>query len=119
MQNNFKTLNIWKEAMTLTTHIYHLSSKFPKTEKFGLVSQMRRCAVSIPSNIAEGSGRGTNPQFIQFLNIAQGSVFELETQLLLVEKLNIVSTKEIQESMDSLHFVQRMNFRLKQSLLKQ
>jgi len=118
MQNDFKRLNIWQEAMRLVTNIYDLSSKFPETEKFGLVSQMRRSAVSIPSNIAEGSGRGTNPQFLQFLSIAQGSAFELETQLLLAEKLNLVSSSEAEDSMEILHAVQKMNFRFRQSLLK-
>jgi four helix bundle protein len=118
MQGNFKDLKLWKEAMNLAAIIYELTGKLSTNEKFGLISQMRRAAVSIPSNIAEGSGRGTIPQLIHFLNIAQGSAFELETQLLLLEKMNLVSSEDIETPMDLLLYVQKMNFKLKQSLTK-
>lgn len=118
MQNNFRDLKIWKVAMDLAIIIYDLTAKLPNTEKFGLTSQMRRAAVSISSNIAEGSGRGSSPQFAQFLGFAQGSAFELETQLLLVEKMKLLSSEEIKEAMDMLHYIQKMNFKLKQSLSK-
>jgi len=73
--------------MEISEKVYVLSKKIPKEELFGLISQIRRCSSSIPSNIAEGRGRGTRKDFIQFLHIAQGSLFELETQLILIEKL--------------------------------
>lgn len=79
MQNNFRDLKVWKEAMDLTVMIYDLTAKLPDSEKFGLVSQMRRASVSISSNIAEGSGRGSIPQICQFLGFSQGAAFELET----------------------------------------
>ena len=76
--------------MELVEDIYIISSKFPAEEKFGLVSQMRRCAVSIPSNIAEGAARNTQKEFINFLHIAQGSLSELDTQLEISSRLNFI-----------------------------
>lgn len=75
--SNFKNLLIWQKAMSLVTRIYEVTKSFPKEETFGLTSQIRRCSVSIPSNIAEGSGRASNTELIRFLNIATGSLFEL------------------------------------------
>ncbi len=77
--------------MELTREIYNVTADFPKTELHGLTQQIRRCAISVPSNIAEGCGRGTNPQLAHFLDIAQGSAFELETQLYLSNQLNFLS----------------------------
>lgn len=85
--HNFRELKIWKESITLVKAIYSITSQLPSEEKFGFVSQINRCAVSIPSNIAEGSGRTSNKEFIHFLNIAISSSYELETQLILVEDL--------------------------------
>lgn len=118
MQNNFRDLKVWKVAMDLTVLIYDLTAKLPNSEKFGLVSQMRRASVSISSNIAEGAGRGSSPQFCQFLGFSQGSAFELETQLLLVERMNLLSSEDIKEAIDLLHYIQKMVFKLKQSLSK-
>jgi len=78
---NFKELHIWQLGMDIVDEIYDVTMDYPKEELFGLSLQMRKAAVSIPSNIAEGCGRGTDPQLVQFLNIAQGSAFELETQV--------------------------------------
>ncbi|MFC6996213.1 four helix bundle protein [Rufibacter roseus] len=85
--HNFKELKIWQEAMTLAKKVFELSASFPANEKYGLTSQINRSAVSVPSNIAEGAGRGSDKEFIQFLNIARGSAFELETQLLFYKAL--------------------------------
>ena len=82
MRHNFKNLKIWIIAMDITNDIYKLTSIFPKSEIYGLVSQMNRCSVSMPSNIAEGSNRG-NKHFQHYLNISLGSSFELQTQLLI------------------------------------
>jgi len=79
--SSFRNLQIWQKAMALVTKIYKSTQKFPKEELFGLTSQIRRCSVSIPSNIAEGYGRTSDPEMIRFLNIATGSLFELQTQL--------------------------------------
>ncbi|MGB1218068.1 MAG: four helix bundle protein, partial [Saprospiraceae bacterium] len=80
-RHNFRELNAWKKARLLVKEIYLMTESFPKSEMFGLTSQMRRAAVSIPSNIAEGCGRGTIPQFKQFLDISYASSCELETQI--------------------------------------
>lgn len=74
-------LDVWKEARTLANEIYTVTKNFPKEEQFGLISQMRRCAVSVPSNIAEGCGRNYPKDSIQFFFIARGSLYELETQI--------------------------------------
>ncbi|WP_136805322.1 four helix bundle protein [Desulfosediminicola flagellatus] len=84
-------LLVWQEGINLVTTIYRLTSAFPPEEKYGLVSQMRRAAVSIPSNIAEGAARTTQKEFSHFLSIARGSLSELETQLIICRKLEYVS----------------------------
>lgn len=89
--HNFKNLQVWQLAMELAEKIYLLTVKFPAEEKFGLVLQMRRSVVSIASNIAEGSGRGTDKDFARFLTMALGSAFELETQLLVSLRLGYAS----------------------------
>src|SRR5690606_1369731 len=78
---NFRDLLIWQKAIALVTKLYKSTQAFPKEEVFGLTSQIRRCSVSIPSNIAEGYGRNSNTEFLRFLNISLGSLFELQTQL--------------------------------------
>ena len=91
--HNIKELKIWNKAMDLAVQVYELSSKFPSDERFGLTSQGRRCAVSIPSNISEGAGRNTKGEFKQFLGIANGSAYELQTQLIIANKLNFIDEK--------------------------
>lgn len=86
-QNNFTKLEVWKQAMGVVERVYTATKQLPKEELFALVSQMRRAAISIPSNIAEGSKRGTYKDFTQFLRIALGSAAELETQMLLMQRL--------------------------------
>jgi len=92
--SDFRELTVWQKAMLLARNIYIETKKLPNDEKFGLCSQMRRCAVSIPSNIAEGSKRRTKQDFIQFLKVASGSAAELETQLLLAKDIYGVSERE-------------------------
>ncbi len=89
---DYRELEVWQKAMKLTELIYKLSAGFPKEEIFGLTSQIRRSAVSIPSNIAEGSGRAGKREFLQFLSIARGSSAELETQLLLAKNIGYLPT---------------------------
>ncbi len=100
--HNFRELKIWKESLVLVKNVYLLTSKLPKDEKFGLVSQINRCAVSIPSNIAEGSGRTTEKKFLHFLNIAISSSYELETQLILIEDIFKIQTKSILIELEAL-----------------
>ncbi len=102
--------------MKITESIYKLSANFPVEEKYGLVSQMKRCAVSIPSNIAEGAGRNTNGEFRNFLSIANGSAYELFTQLILSHKLNIVSKDLVDPILKKVIEVQKMNYALIKSL---
>src|SRR3989338_7813851 len=85
--SSYRDLIVWQRAIDLVTEVYKVTETFPMTERYGLVSQMRRCAVSIPSNIAEGSRRGTRKDFRQFLLIAFGSGAELETQVIVSKKL--------------------------------
>ena len=81
--HNFKDLRVWQKSIQLTTDIYKLLASFPTDEKFGLISQLKRAAVSVPSNIAEGAGRNSNKEFNHFLSISLGSLFELKTQLII------------------------------------
>jgi four helix bundle protein len=90
--NDYKKLQVWREAMDLVSDVYRLTKKFQKEEMFGLTSQMRRCSVSIPSNIAEGAGRNGNKEFIHFLGITFGSCCELDTQLIIAERLGYIET---------------------------
>lgn len=89
-----KDLDVWKISMDFVVDIYKLTRSFPKDEKYGLTSQLRRAAVSIPSNIAEGAGRKGGKEYIQFLYIALGSLAELDTQLILAERLGYGDTKK-------------------------
>lgn len=89
---NHKDLDVWKKSMDLVEAVYVLTQTFPDAEKFGLISQMRRCAVSIPSNIAEGSARKGDKELEHFLYIALGSLSELETQYLVAVRLNFTSS---------------------------
>lgn len=98
-RHNFKKLKIWQMAMELAKTIFQITSTFPSSEKYGLVSQMNRCSVSMPSNIAEGSSR-TNKSFSHFLDISLGSSFELQTQLL-ISKMNNFINDEMTKTIES------------------
>lgn len=91
MNSSFQDLRVWQEAMDLTVKIYEATISFPKSETYGLVSQMRRAAVSVPSNIAEGKGHRSDPEFVRFLFHARGSLLELQTQLLIARRLEYMS----------------------------
>ncbi len=112
--HNFQELKIWQKAMDIAENAYLISADFPNDEKFGLTSQIRRSAVSIPSNIAEGAGRNTDGEFKNFLGIANGSCNELFTQLLLSKRLGLISENEqLPSLLESLLEVQKMNYTLK------
>ena len=89
--SSYRELIAWQKAIDLVTEIYSITKEFPREETYGLTSQLRRSAVSVPSNIAEGQGRATKGEFIQFLCHARGSLFELETQIVLAEKLGYIT----------------------------
>ncbi len=112
-----KDLLIWRKSMTLVKEIYLLTESLPSSENYGLQNQMRRCAVSIPSNIAEGAGRNTPKEFCQFLRIATGSCYELETQLLLLVELNFKILDDIQPALNNLTEIQKMIYKFKNSLM--
>jgi len=101
-----KTLEAWKASMDLTVDIYNITREFPKEELYSLVSQIRRSAVSIPSNIAEGCARQTTKETIQFLYISVGSISELETQLLISQELNFI--KNTEELFNKLNSVKKL-----------
>ena len=85
---SYKDLKVWQKGIEIVVLTYQITKTFPEEEKFGLISQLRRASVSVPSNIAEGWGRGTKAQYAHFLKIARGSLLEIETQLIISEKLN-------------------------------
>jgi four helix bundle protein len=114
--HKFEKLKIWQKAMDLVVDVYTATEKFPIDERFGLTSQMRRCSVSILSNIAEGSGRNSNPQFNQFLGIANGSTSELITQTFLSERLGLLSTETMRTLVDQCIQISNMNYGLQKSL---
>jgi four helix bundle protein len=116
--HNIKELKIWNKAMDLAVSVYELSAKFPADERFGLTSQVRRCAVSIPSNISEGAGRNTKGEFKQFLGIANGSAYELQTQIIIANKLNFIDDKSIESILEIIDEIQKMNYKLQLSLSK-
>ena len=92
--NSYRELLIWKKGMDITEKVYQLTKIFPTDELYGLTSQIKRCSISIPSNIAEGYGRNSTKSYLHFVRIARGSLFELETQLLLANKLNFIKNEE-------------------------
>ena len=94
MVQSYRDLVVWNKAMDLVTEIYRVTMKFPKEELFGLMSQLRRAAVSIPSNIAEGKGRLSKGEFRQFLGNARGSLAEVETQILIAQNLSYLDETE-------------------------
>jgi four helix bundle protein len=95
---NHKELDVWKKSIVLVKNIYQLTQSFPDSEKYGLTSQIRRSAVSIPSNIAEGSARNSDKEFIHFLYYSMGSIAELETQLIISQELEYLSNDSIMNS---------------------
>ena len=114
--HNFKELKIWKKSIKLTENIYSLLVEYPDFEKYGLTNQMRRSAVSIPSNIAEGSGRESNKDFKRFLAISLSSSYELETQLILSFELGFISEKDFNNVSGELKEIQKMIYGFRKTL---
>lgn len=104
---NFRNLEIWDSAITLAKAIYILTSKLPSSEKYGLTSQMQRAAVSISSNIAEGASRKSEIDFARFLDIAIGSTFELETQLIITKEIGFITEDELKGQLETLNILQK------------
>ncbi len=116
--HNYKQLKVWQESLTLVTQMYRITKKFPKEELFGITSQIRRAAVSIPANISEGAGRNTNKAFLQFLGIAEGSSNELMTLLLISQNIEYVKPEELVPALTSLSAVQKMIYTFRTKLEK-
>jgi len=92
-----KKLDVWQESVSLATHIFKITENFPKTEIYGLTSQMRRAVISVPSNIAEGAARSSSKEFIQYLKIAGGSLSELDTQIEIASNLKFITNDQMRE----------------------
>jgi four helix bundle protein len=115
MSHNFRELNIWKIGMDVVEDVYTLTSTIPNDEKFNFKSQLHRSALSIPSNIAEGSGRTTDKDFVRFIDMSISSSYELETQLILVNRIFKI---EVDSLIKSIHEFQRMTIGFKKTLQK-
>jgi len=105
MTTDFRDLRVWDEAMALAEMVYQMTSRFPVEERYGLVSQMRRASVSVPSCIAEGNGRGSTKDSLRFLSMAKGSIAELQTQILLSTRLGFSTQDESNSTLARLNSV--------------
>ncbi|MBB1193102.1 diversity-generating retroelement protein bAvd family protein [Flavobacterium sp. SOK18b] len=115
--HRFKDLEIWKKSRFFCSKIYTVTSSFPNEEKFGLTNQLRRATVSIPSNIAEGSSRQSNKDFARFLEIAIGSAYEIETQILISSDLGFITPQDLIELTNMLEEIIKMTSRFRATLL--
>ncbi|WP_423147573.1 four helix bundle protein [Rubrolithibacter danxiaensis] len=116
--NNLKELKIWNKSVELAVKVYDATAGFPANERFGLISQSRRSAISIPSNIAEGAGRNSSKEFINFLGIANGSSYELQTQLVISNKLNLLNNDLLDNLLNEIKELQKMNYAFQEMLKK-
>jgi len=116
--HNLKELKIWNKAIDLAVSVYHATSSFPSDERFGLTNQSRRAAVSISSNIAEGAGRNSKKEFSHFLGIANGSSYELQTQLIISNKLELLNSDILSSLLSERNELQKMNYAFQQMLNK-
>lgn len=113
--HNLKELKIWHKAIDLSTEVYRLTADFPKEERYGLISQIRRAVVSVPSNIAEGAGRNSDKEFIHFLGISNGSAYELQTQLIISRKLELIDAR-VEQVLEQIDQIQKMIYSLQNKL---
>jgi len=116
--NKLNDLKIWNKAIDLTVNVYKATASFPSDERFGLTSQSRRAAVSIPSNIAEGAGRNSMKEFNNFLGIANGSSYELQTQLVIANKLEMLDINLLNPLLEQIDELQKMTYGFQQMLDK-
>ena len=110
-------LKIWKKSIELAKEVYKVIADLPTDEKFGLSSQIKRCSVSIASNIAEGAGRNSNREFKHFLSIANGSSYELQTQLILTKELKLIDNYKVDSILNMIVEVQKMNYSFQKSIV--
>ena len=116
LKHNFRKLSIWQEARKLVSETYIITSKFPKSEIYGLSNQLQRCAVSIASNIAEGSARNSDRHFVQYLETALGSSFEWETQLICANDLKYIDDTNFEKNLQTIQKLQAMISNFKNTL---
>ncbi|MCT2408825.1 four helix bundle protein [Chryseobacterium antibioticum] len=116
--HNFEKLLFWQKSIELAKEVYIVCAELPKDEKFGLISQIKRSAVSIPSNIAEGAGRNNDSEFYHFLGIANASSFELQTQLILTRELKLLDAQKVNSLISNINEIQRMIYTFKSNLKK-
>jgi four helix bundle protein len=114
--NRHKELKVWQESIEFVSLVYSYTKKFPKEEVYGITSQLNRASVSIAANIAEGAGRNSNKEFVQFLSIAMGSSAEVETLLIISEKQGYISKDNYEDLVLRLNRIQNMLFRLQESI---
>lgn len=117
--HNLTELKIWNKAIDFAVDVYTATSNFSQDERFGLISQLRRASVSIPSNIAEGAGRNSKKEFCNFLGIANGSSYEVQTQLVISNKLGFLKDEVLNDLLKRLDELQKMNYSFQQMLNKQ
>lgn len=109
-------LKIWQKSIELAKQVYNVVADLPADEKYGLTSQIKRCSVSIASNIAEGAGRNSNKEFKHFLSMANGSSYELHTQLILTSELNLIEKYKVDELLRLITEIQKMNYSFQKTL---
>ena len=117
--NSFRDLEVWQRGMDLVEDVYRISAAFPKTETYGLASQSRRAAVSVPSNLAEGHTRKSIKEYLNHLSMAQASLAELGTQLEIAMRLGYIPTAELTPRLDEIGVLAKMLYALRNALLKQ
>ena len=115
--HNYKELNVWKKSVDLSVKVYEETAAFPSEEKYGITSQIRRSSVSVPSNIAEGSGRSTDKDFNNFLGYSYGSSCELETQLIISSRVGLLEDEKFNQLNNDIQDIQKMLFSLRRSLI--
>jgi four helix bundle protein len=108
MINSYKDLEVWKKGIELAYHTYKITSVFPSFEIYAITSQIRRASTSIPANIAEGYGRETTPSFVSFLRISKGSLYELESHLIMAEKLNYLDSGKLNDIQEEIEVLGKM-----------
>ena len=116
--HKLEDLRIWHKSIELCEEVYKATANFPKEEKYGLTSQIRRSAVSVPSNIAEGAGRNSDGEFCQFLGISNGSSYELQTQLIVANRLKLINNDTANPLLKNIDTIQKMNYKLQESIKK-
>jgi four helix bundle protein len=115
--HNFKELKIWQKAIDVCVDVYRATVNFPKDELFGLNTQMKRSAVSVAANISEGAGRNSDKEFLHFLGIANGSSYELQTHIVIANRIALLKEEKAEDLLHQLDEIQKMNRGLQQTLL--